>query len=400
MAKSLFLGCLLASLVACHTSKAGEATQPKQPTRAAPEAQVYRAPLLLFGPLLLVEVEDHGGQQHTFLLDTGASFSVLDTAVAEAFGAKPYVAEDGSTLSKKVSSASGKDVDLGQLQVMPSLKVGDFEFHGEVGAFIADLAPVRHVSGLNVRGILGFQSLQLPFTIDYPRNELRLNVEELREGQPGVVRLMENDALYSPNIQLEIGGRPGLALIDTGSGECMAIPADFGKTLPFLVAPAVTGFSQNIAGTTEDRSGRLKIDVQLAGHKVSEPIVDLIQPTYYRLGGALLKHFVITFDPEKSLVRFARTSKEPTRCESVRSIGFYVGRTQDDTWVVALILPGAEGRGIEPGDQLLTIEGKEVTSMTKVQMKKQWIDLKKITVTLKRGNEIIERVVPVRTLVP
>lgn len=401
MRKTLIAMGVLATLVACRKSKAPDAYPSTLPAPTAVEERPQATlPFELFDHFIIIDVEDSSGARHAFLLDTGASFTVLDKSVADAFGAKPFVAEDGSTLGQAVRSASGKEVDLGNLQVMPSIKVGDFALRGEVGAYIADLAPVRHVSGLNVRGILGFQTLGLPFTIDYPRKELRLNVDQLQPGQPGVLRLEENDASYSPNVELEIGGRKGLALIDTGSGECMAIPTKFARTLAYSVAPIATGFSQTISGTTEDESGRLRLDISLAGHKIEDPIVDLIPPGSYRLGSALLKSFEITFDQERNLVRFRRASETPVRCEPVVSVGFYVGRTQTNEWVVALILPGPKDIGIEPGDLLQTINGKDATNMTKPEMKELWRQEKEIRVTLKRGEELIQRVVPVRTLVP
>jgi predicted aspartyl protease len=400
MRKTLIVLGVLASLLACHKPKARDA-YPKLP---APEAVDERPQATLsfelFDHFIIIDVEDTGGARHAFLLDTGASFTVLDKSVADAFGAKPFVADDGSTLGQAVRSASGKEVDLGNLQVMPSIKVGDFVLRGEVGAYIADLAPVRYVSGLNVRGILGFQTLGLPFTIDYPRRELRLNVDQLHPGQPGVLKLEESDASYSPNVELEIGGRKGLALIDTGSGECMAISTELARTLPYSVEPIATGFSQTISGTTEDESGRLELDVSLAGHKIEDPIVDLIPPGSHRLGSALLENFEITFDQERNLVRFLRASKTPVRCEPLLSVGFYVGRTPANEWVVALILPGPKDIGIQPGDLLQTINGKDATHMTKPEMKELWRNEKEIQVTLKRAQELIERVVPVRTLVP
>jgi hypothetical protein len=214
-----------------------------------------------------------------------------------------------------------------------------------------------------------------------------------------VVALDENDALYSPQVILNVGGRNSLSLIDTGSGECMALPAPFAETLPYKVKPAVTGFSQNISGTTEDRSGRLDLEVELGGHTVAEPIVDLIAPDYYRLGGALLSNFTITFDSANSLVRFARGESEAARCESVMSIGFYVGRI-DDKWIVALLLPGAESLEIKKGDQLLAIGDTAVTELERTAIKDLWKSEKEITITLNRDGKEIKRVVPVRTMVP
>jgi hypothetical protein len=400
MLKTLIVSWVLASLLACHSPKSEVLHQPKLPAAASEKEPTYTVPFELFESFIIIDVKDLQGTRHSFLLDTGASFTVLDKSVADAFGAAPFVADDGSKLGQAVRSASGKEVDLGNLQVMPSITVDDFALRGQIGAYIADLAPVRYVSGLNVRGILGFQTLGLPFTVDYPKSELRLNVEKLQEGQAGVLKIEESDANYSPQIALEIAGRKGLALIDTGSGECMAMPAAFAETLPYSVDPIATGFSQTIAGTTEDRSGRLSLKVSLAGHTVEDPIVDLIVPDYYRMGSALLRNFSITFDQERGLVRFVRSATNPVRCQPVISIGFYVGRSVSDEWIVALILPGLEDIGIKPGDVLQTINGKDATNMTKPEMKELWRHEKEILVTLKRGQEVIERLVPVRTLVP
>ena len=212
--------------------------------------------------------------------------------------------------------------------------------------------------------------------------------------------LEDSNANYAPHIELKVSGRTGLALIDTGSGECTAMPGDFAESLSYAVAPVATGFSQTISGTTEDKSGRLSLDFSLAGHKIEEPIVDLITTDYYRLGAALLKHFEITFDQERSLVRFVRSDQSAVRCEPIVSVGFYVGRTLNNEWVVALILPGPKDIGIKPGDLLLSINGQDATNMTKPEMKELWKQETEIKVGLKRGDERIERVVSVRTLVP
>ncbi len=400
MRKTLIISGVLACMVACHTPKSENVAEPK-PVAPTPEPRPqHTASFELFDNFIIIAVEDAGGTRHEFLLDTGASFTVLDKSVADAFAAKPFIADDGSTLGQSVLSASGKEVDLGNLQVMPSISIDGFVLTGQIGAYIADLAPVRYVSGRNVRGILGFQTLGLPFTIDYPRRELRLNVDALQEGQAGVLKLDESHANFVPHIELEIGGRKGLTLIDTGSGECMAMPGELAETLSYSVPPVATGFSQTISGTREDKSGRLSLDIAIAGYKIEEPIVDLIATDDYRLGAALLRHFEITFDRERQLVRFVRSAQRAVRCEPIVSVGFYVGRTLNEEWVIALILPGPKDIGIKPGDILLTINGQDATNMTKPQMKALWKIETEIKVGLKRGEEMIERVVLVRTLVP
>ncbi len=393
--------CLLAwsSLGACQSASKTESTASTLRPAQARRSQTWRAPIRLFSGMVIIEVRDPKGGEHTFLLDTGASFSVLDKSVADDFGVQPFVASDGSTLDGKVASASGKEVDLGGLKVIKSLSVGKFVLSGEIGVYVTDLEPVRYVSGLNVEGVLGFQALQFPFTIDYPKRELRLAVAPLEASQPGVLPLSDNDTHYSPNIALSVGGKTSPTLIDTGSGECMAIPAKHAATLAFQTAPAVTGYSQNIAGVTEDRSGRLQLGVDLAGYEVAQPIIDLVATDYYRLGGSLLQNFEITFDAENQLVRFHRGTSKPAQCESVMSIGFYSGRIADK-WIVALLLPGAEAIGIERGDQILSINGTEVSDLTKPEVRKLWRDDSKITVRVLRAGDELERVVPVRTLVP
>ncbi|MBT8495913.1 MAG: hypothetical protein KJO07_22910, partial [Deltaproteobacteria bacterium] len=219
--------------------------------------KTWSVPLELFRDMPIVTVVDPRGQSHEFLVDTGASFTVLDKRIAPAFSPTPYIGEDGKPLGGMVETAGAGRADLGNLHVISELVVGDFKLEGEVGVHLADLSMLERVSGRKVVGILGFQSLQMPVTIDYPARMLRVHERLPRLSGPGLP-LIDSDSLYHPVIEVEIGGKKVPTLIDTGSGKCMGVPRELARSVGFESPPVPTGYSQTLSGVIEDRSARLR----------------------------------------------------------------------------------------------------------------------------------------------
>jgi hypothetical protein len=371
----------------------------KRPTVAESPAHTghWVVPFELYRDLPVIEVTDMRGERHAFVLDTGASFTVIDTRVAEAFGAVPYRDRAGETFERDVLSARGDAVDIGALHVLPRLKIGPVENEGEVGAFVTDLEMARRLQGRNIMGIIGYQSLQVPFTLDYPRSQLIVHARRPRMLDEGVP-LLETDSLYHPVVPVVLDGRPVPMLLDSGSGACMQLPVELAEGVA-SGERAVTGYSLTVAGVMEDRATRLDGSIGLGAHAVDAPVADLGGDAPH-IGGRMLRHFRVTFDPKKERVWFEPGDSRP-RCGPIRSVGFYLLRSEaGDAWEVALLLPGAESMGVEVGDRVLEMAGTSLASLDSAGIQALWSAADEVEVVLERQGETKRLVVPVRTLVP
>jgi hypothetical protein len=156
---------LLAALLAVSACQVDLGRSGRTQRPSSPDA----LPLTLQGPggaALIVPVRINDRGPYDFILDTGATLTCVDTALAEELGLPPVrgVVAQGATIG-----TSGR-VDLFRLE---SLSLGDASVEG-LNVCGIDMGSMQQM-GLNARGLLGLNFLkQFEVTLDFAGGELRL----------------------------------------------------------------------------------------------------------------------------------------------------------------------------------------------------------------------------------
>ena len=352
---------LLSVLLLGCASRTGPSPTPISAPDLAPEAisPLASVPLERFQDLLFIDVTDPTGTAHLFVLDTGASFTVIDPTVAAAFEPVPYIDENGESFDVVAQTSGPGSIDLGSMVVLPRVGLGELTLVESVGVFVVDISVAARVLGRPIAGVLGFQSLQMPHTIDYGTNTLHLYETLPPQEGPGLVL---QDAYYTPIVELELGGEPVPVILDTGSGACLSLPLDVAMRAGLAGEPVPTGYSQTMSGVVEDRSARLSGSLAIPPHAIPRPIVDIAHSPNAHVGGMLLEHFALHLDPANDRVWFTRTGDADATCASLTTLGFSYAQG-DAGWEVVLILPGFLESGIQAGDVLVSIAGTPVAEL-------------------------------------
>lgn len=263
---------------------------PEETWLAAPEV---RLPSRFVRGYFLVELELEG-RPCMFLLDTGASRLVLDDEVAADLSAE-LRAVDG-----RVVGAEGAEVPFRHMLAIDRLTSRDVVFR-HLDAMVLDLDDVAESLGEPLDGVLGYPVFgSCLLTLDYGRREVRLARGSLpRDAASGVLRLEDG---HVPYLQVTAGGLPFEALLDSGSNESLALPADtdglrFSGTVATSVGAVTIGGSSHISPVT-----RLKGDLCMGPYVVRNPTVNITRGGP-RIGHLILRHFEVTFDAAASRVR-------------------------------------------------------------------------------------------------
>ena len=164
------------------------------------------------------------------MIDTGATISILDKAVAKRLGLPARRSMTLSAMGGSVSSA---------MCGVKSVSLGDISFAiEEVGAF--DLKLMQKVMGDRVVGFIGGSVLkQAPFTLDYRKETITFH----RPGAFGPPKGAVAHEITIPKIQQSpiarisiAGGYTPKLLLDTGAGSSISLVGEYLRKHPELTA--------------------------------------------------------------------------------------------------------------------------------------------------------------------
>ena len=124
-------------------------------------------------PLLMVDVEVNGLGPFNFVLDTGASFSVITPDTARAVG----MAREGE---KPTAIGAGGRIEAGFAK-LASFRLGSHAVRN-LGAAVMPLDAVEQQLGVKIAGLIGYNFLKrFVVTLDYPGGFLRLRPRAVRK---------------------------------------------------------------------------------------------------------------------------------------------------------------------------------------------------------------------------
>ena len=339
---------LLAGCISFHR-------EPPRPGRTRLESPQVTLSALTVSNYLVVEAKwDKHGPYH-FLIDTGASVTLVSPELAARYGEKNPFPPD--TPLVRVKSAEG-DTALLAPTMIRRLELDGARFE-DVQALIYDCAPLSAHLGMKIDAILGFPLFrETLLTLDYPHSQVMLQRRSAAPHLPGSTIAFNNDR-KTPIIPVRLGDRTFAALIDSGSDASLSLnPVGLNPT--FAVSPRPGATVGTLTGDRAELVGRLADSLFLGDYTLVRPVANLTDELA-SLGGGILKNFTVTFDQEHNQVTFLRESPGPVPPEPRRSAGLSFTKTPV-YWRVASVVAGspAATAGIQPGDLVTRVNGESI----------------------------------------
>ena len=328
--------------------------EPPRPGRTRLASPTVTLTALTVSNYLVVEAKwDRHGPYH-FLIDTGASVTLVSPELAARYGGKNPFPPD--TPLVRVKSSEG-DTALLTATLLSRLQLEGARFE-DVQALVYDFGPLSAHLGIKIDGILGFPLFrETLLTLDYPRSRVVLQRRDGAIG-PGATIAFNNDR-KTPIIPVRLGDQTFAALIDSGSDASLSLNP-VGLQPAYAIPPRPGAMVGTLTSDREQRIGRLAATLMIGPHALLRPVVD-VTDELSSLGGGILKNFTVTFDQERSQVTFQRDTADPIPPEPRRSAGLSFTKTPA-YWRVASVVPGspAAAAGIQPGDLVTRLNGEAV----------------------------------------
>lgn len=326
-----------------------------QGTRAQSPRMIAEFDTRAFGDFFLLPVT-LGDEDRLFLVDTGSVMTLFDATLEGHLGARvdtvSNFATPGATI--KLPRFRAPEAPIGSLLLSPRMVVG-----------CLDLKALRHISGMDVRGILGadfFRDYVVQFDFD---NACLRFLTAVGNDVGAEVRLLDF-ADPRPFCRCKVGDGDEDFLIDTGLvGLAISLrPALFDELLqesrqppqhgascdPLLV---VTGMLRTgtVDGVRCSRYGRLR-SIRVGALEAER--ISVLSGRCSRLGLGLLSEYLVTFDFPQNKMYLKEAQKRPI--ENKTGVG--LKRVNSRTFVddVDRGSPGAVA-GLAVGDEVLTVAG-------------------------------------------
>lgn len=369
--------------------------EPPRPGRTSLDSPLVVLPATTIGNYLVVEAKwDRYGPYH-FLVDTGASVTLVSPELAKRYPAKNPPPE--SIPQVRVKSARGDSV------VLPSVTVTRIELGGakfeNVKVLVYDCAPLSAHLGVKIDGILGFPLFrETLLTLDYPNSRVLLTPRDSANRPPGTP-IAFNNIRRTPLIPIRVGDQQLIALIDSGSDSALSLnPA--GLNLDYASGPRPGVLVGTLTGDHLQEVARLQQPLRIGDYTIERPVTDLTDDLT-SLGGDVLKHFSVTFDQEHNQVTFYRSSRAPIAMPPKRNTGLSFTKTPA-YWRVASVVPDspASAAGVQPGDLVSRINGEPVARWDLRRYEQLVADASEVSYTFLHGTQETARTLPVFTLVP
>jgi hypothetical protein len=329
-----------------------EPPRPGRTTLASPP--VVLSALTLSNYLVVEAKWDKHGPYH-FLIDTGASVTLVSPELAARYGEKNPFPPD--TPLVRVKSAGGETALLAPTMIR-RLQLDGARFE-DVQALVYDCAPLSAHLGMKIDAILGFPLFrETLLTLDYPHSQVMLQRRSAAPAIPGSTIAFNNDR-KTPIIPVRLGDRTFAALIDSGSDAALSLNP-VGLDPVFAVPPRAGATVGTLTGDRAQQVGRLADTLKIGGYSLIRPVADLTDELA-SLGGGILKNFTVTFDQEHNQVTFQRDASDPIPSEPRRSAGLSFTKTPA-YWRVASVVPGSPAAvaGVQPGDLVTRLNGEPV----------------------------------------
>ena len=258
-------------------------------------------------PLILVPAFVEGAGPYEFILDTGASISLLSSELGRSLGVVVTGTEEG------MGAGGNLTIELGRLG---SLSIGETELQDVEVGLTDELARIGAVVGAKIDGDIGYNVLKhFRVTVDYSRNLMNLSAASGESGKDGAVHfeIAPNKPLMVLPVEVN-GSGPYRFCLDTGTSMTAISPA-LAARLGISMRP---GARQGMAagGRISVSFGRLA-SLAVGHHRVGD--LDVTSANFFSsiakvcetdfdgiVGYNFLKLFRVTIDYPAGLLRLER----------------------------------------------------------------------------------------------
>jgi predicted aspartyl protease len=298
-------------------------------------------------PTLSVETSE--GEQYHFVLDTGASVNVIDSALAEELG---YLVVG----EMEIGAPGGAKIPA-HVVLVPSLQIGDATLTN--AEFVT--MDVQAFSQGQMYGVVGIGAFdEYLVTFDIGNSNVHVSKASLTEGQPGVMPY--DDADGQIEIDMDVAGTVVPSHIDTGSmGEFM-LPGELISTLPVQISTSPGRKAKLVGGDRDIQTGKLDGVVKFSGLSFDNPTISFMTPSTGsgNIGSGVIRELLFSIDQQQNLLQFSRPAnrKPVDPADAPRRVGLQFRNMQGtDSLTVAAVGPGslAEKAGLQSGDVLVAV---------------------------------------------
>lgn len=350
-----------------------------QPAAQAPDHRFLRGtsatdiPFEMNSNHIYVTATVNGSRPLSFIFDTGAEMTVLDSAVARDLGLE--------TAGALTAQGSGEKTADGTFAKGVSLTIG--------GATAVDLSVVAislddltTIEGRKLDGIAGYDFLsRFLVEIDYPRQ--RINLFDRKsfvykgKGEHVPFTLVQNVPRVRATVTTTAGSEfAGEFTVDTGSRSALSLNTPFVDRNPALLALAnesrLAPFGFGIGGETKTRVGRV------AGFRIGRFTLANVVTGFSRdakgadstadlagnIGGEILRRFRVTIDYDHLDMILEPTSalSQPFEYDM---FGAILVKDGGDVVIFRVVdASPASDAGLASGDAIVAIGGRATRAMT------------------------------------
>jgi len=355
-------------------------------------------------------VQVNGRGPYAFLLDTGASFNVLDNDRASALGIS-------ATGKKRVRGAGEGSLTSGVAKNV-ALALSGLSLPSRDIQVLAVNAALSQVEGRAVDGLLGYDFFkQFVVEIDYAAQ--RVNVYDPTNRPPVAgdripLRIVREHALVAATLVLSDGRSvPGEFMVDTGwrSGVTLNAPFSKAKRIPRTVEKTIEGITGiGIGGPTKDVIGRIS-SLKLGQFAVERPVVAFSKSGIASddsfsgiIGGEVLRRFKVVLDypGQQMFLEPNPNFSEPYEFD-MSGMFLTAGAEGLDKIQVREVLnssPAFEA-GVRPGDVIAAVDNLVAAQLSLERVRKLFKERvgKEYLLTVERGPRSLQVKIQLRRLI-
>jgi hypothetical protein len=366
---------------------------------AARPGQPVIMPFLYEDARLYVPVRIASGPVHWFILDTGASHTVIDTALAKSSGL-------GLSAGRAVTGAGAGSSQEARTAAV-HLSVGGVPLRVAQPTVIDLVHLLGATSGRAPAGIIGSEFFREHFVdVNFAAHRISIYAaaSERRSFYAAEVPLTFADRTPLTQVQLTVpSGRliTAIALVDLGAKSTFLVPEPFidrEKLREAFPNKIESPLGAGVGGDTFYAFARARrLGFAGAGLALERPVIGLsirgsLRATWHEglLGADFLSRFRLGFDYMHARLLLTQRSNESVAFD--RSGLFLVAQGSDLSRVVVRSLvdgsPAARA-GLAPGDELLTIDGVPVGAigLSAIRDRLKQPGTVQVTLGFRRGGE-------------
>jgi len=337
----------------------------------APEknAGASSAPLGNWQGRPVVDLTIAGEGPFRFILDSGASVTVIDRALAERLDPEKLgQTEIGSPIGGTVPATRVRleDLRIGGI-ALGTIEALDIEFGDVIGS---EDSPV----GVLATADLGKRSLLFDFAAD------RLLVSDTLlppANETDVFDFCSPDG--KPSLKVQVGGQSHCAHLDTGSPSVLSLPLAAADALPLANKPAIHGKARLVGAEVDVWGARLDGELRVGEIVMPNPELSFMETAPIgNIGQGFLRSVELTIDHANNRVRVraegGTTQATAASSPQIRRVvkptgkkryGIRIMGSIDAELKVAGVDPGspAEAGGLLAGDLVVALNGVPVEQL-------------------------------------